>query len=279
MLKLLQTGHALASVEQLKSAGLGRGIYPLLDLVVQRAEEPFVRLALQDTDRRVGEGKPVAPSFLLACVLWTDVREAWARHQAGGEQAFGALQQAVDDAFDARIGDVSGRGKLGADMREIWMMQPRFDRRTGSSVFTLIEQPRFRAGFDFLRLRAQTGEVEEELAHWWETFSTASETVRRDMVDAVRQEQAKSKGGAKAQRVRRVPAGAPTAAPADDPRWREVDSSANDNDVAEPGTDWDAGAVPPDGTAPARKRRRRRRKPAGGEGGTAAPAADDSAGD
>ena len=66
MLKLLQTGHALASVAQLRALGLSQGIYPLLDLVVARADDPFVQVALSDTDRRVGEGKPVAPSFLLA---------------------------------------------------------------------------------------------------------------------------------------------------------------------------------------------------------------------
>jgi poly(A) polymerase len=266
MLKLLQTGHALASVEQLKATGLATGIYPLLDVVVQRADEPFVKLALQDTDRRVGENKPVAPSFLLACVLWADVRTGWDKRQANGEQPFAALQDAVDDAFNARIGDVSGRGKLGIDMREIWTMQPRFDRRTGSSVFSLVEQPRFRAGFDFLRLRAQTGEVDEELAHWWETFSTASDAVRRDMVDAVRVEQQKQKGGAKATRVRRVPAAAP--APEQDPRFRDVEhDSEADGDQA-----FDASVQALDAAAegaPARKRRRRRRKPGGGEGGSA----------
>ena len=185
MLKLLQTGHALASIEQLKSSGL-KGIYPLLDLVVQRADDAFVRLALQDTDRRVGEGKPVAPSFLLACVLWSDVRAGWNQRQKAGLPAFPALQEAVDEVFESRIGDVSGRGKLGADMREIWLMQPRFDKRTGATPFSLAEQPRFRAAFDFLRLRAQVGELDEELAHWWETFSTASDAVRRDMIDAIR---------------------------------------------------------------------------------------------
>ncbi|MDP3519111.1 MAG: polynucleotide adenylyltransferase PcnB [Hydrogenophaga sp.] len=266
MLKLLQTGHALASVEQLKATGLATGIYPLLDVVVQRADEPFVKLALQDTDRRVGENKPVAPSFLLACVLWADVRAGWDKRQAGGEQSFAALQDAVDDAFNARVGDVSGRGKLGTDMREIWTMQPRFDRRTGSSVFSLVEQPRFRAGFDFLRLRAQTGEVDEELAHWWETFSTASDAVRRDMVDAVRVEQQKQKGGAKATRVRRVPAAAP--ALEQDPRFREVENEGDaDGDQA-----FDASVQALDAAAegaPARKRRRRRRKPGGGEAGCA----------
>src|SRR4030095_9336513 len=77
MLKLLQTGHALATLEQLQVLRMARGISPLLDLVVERADQPFVRAALQDTDRRVGEDKPVAPSFLLACVLWSDGRAGW----------------------------------------------------------------------------------------------------------------------------------------------------------------------------------------------------------
>src|SRR5574343_2099132 len=192
MLKLLQTGHALASIAQLKALGLAKGIYPLLDIVVERADNAFVKAALADTDRRVGEGKPVAPSFLLACVLWSDVREGWAQRIARKAHPFPALQEAIDEVFDARIGDVSGRGKLGADMREIWVMQSLFDKRMGQTPFTLVEQARFRAGFDFLRLRAEVAEVPEEMAHWWETFSTASAAVRRDMGEAVRLEQQKN---------------------------------------------------------------------------------------
>lgn len=264
MLKLLQTGHALASIEQLKFTGLAKGIYPLLDLVVQRAEEPFVKAALQDTDRRVAEGKPVAPSFLLACVLWSDVRDGWQKRQSARFPPFPALQEAVDEVFEARVGDVSGRGKLGADMREIWMMQPRFDRRTGQSPFSLAEQPRFRAGFDFLRLRAQVGEVEEELSHWWETFSTASEPVQRDMVEAVRLEQQRSRTGSKVGGRAARPAGHQTKASAEpmDPRWRTEEGEALP-DALEAGMSDGAD----DAMAPAKKRRRRRRKPAGGSRG------------
>ena len=189
MLKLLQTGHSIASIAQLKALGLGTGIYPLLDVVVEAADEPFLNLALMDTDRRVGEGKPVAPSFLLSCVLWSDVRDGWAMRQKRGEHTMPALQDAIDDAFNAKIGDVSGRGKLGTDMREIWTMQPRFDKRMGSSPYSMLEQPRFRAGFDFFRLRAQTGEIDRELAEWWEKFSTAYDDERHAMIEAMRQSQ------------------------------------------------------------------------------------------
>jgi poly(A) polymerase len=188
MLKLLQTGHALASVAQLQSLGLHKGIYPLLDVVVERADTPFVKAALADTDRRVGEGKPVAPSFLLACVLWADVKVGWDQRVTQRVPPFPALQEAIDDVFDARIGDVSGRGKLAADMREIWMMQPRFEKRIGSTPFSLVEQPRFRAGFDFLRLRAEVGDVDLSLADWWQEFSMADDAAREDLIQQAKSE-------------------------------------------------------------------------------------------
>jgi poly(A) polymerase len=255
MIKLLQTGHALASIEELRKQGLvgGRtGVFPILDVVLDDANKhperaKFVKLALADTDRRVGEGKPVAPSFMLACMLWHDVQDRWQKLKAGGEPTFPALQQAVDAAFDDRIGDISGRGKLAADMREIWMMQPRFERRSGSGPLTLVEQPRFRAGFDFLRLRADAGEVEAELAGWWEDFSLADADERAGLLEAARaREPARRSGGA--------------------PRPARAAGAVGVAEAAE------AGPETGDAADPARKRRRRRRKPTGsGEGSPSTP--------
>jgi poly(A) polymerase len=250
MLKLLQTGHSLASIEQLKVLGLANGIYPLLDVVVERAEAPFVKSALQDTDRRVGEGKPVAPSFLLACVLWADVRDGWAT-RSKNQHSHPALMDAIDDVFNARIGDVSGRGKLAGDMRDIWTMQPRFEKRVGSAPFGLVEQPRFRAAFDFMRLRAENGELDEVLSDWWEEFSLANDHLRNDMVDAVRMEQQQRPKVARAPRVHKAPVRSDSA-PA---------GSAPNNEPTLPGTgvlgDGDSLDAP-------KKRRRRRRSPVHG---------------
>jgi poly(A) polymerase len=200
MLKLVQTGHSVASIATLKSLGLARGIYPLLDVIVERADQPIVQGMLQDTDARVQAGKGVAPSYLLACVLWQDVLDGWAARRNGtslGHQKFAktptfpALADSVDAAFEDRIGDVSGRGKLGADMREIWMMQPRFERRIGNSPHTLVDHLRFRAGFDFLCLRSKSNtepDVEslKELAEWWEAFQVANLEDRLAMIEAVK---------------------------------------------------------------------------------------------
>ena len=254
MLKLLQTGHALASIKQLKVLGMARGIYPLLDVVVERADQTFVNAALKDTDRRVGEGKPVAPSFLLACVLWADVRDGWAARLKQGQHSHPALQDAIDDVFNARIGDVSGRGKLAGDMREIWMMQPRFEKRVGSMPFGMIDQPRFRAAFDFMRLRADTGEVEDVLADWWQEFSTAHDDIRQDMVDQVRDEQQKRQRAPKVHKM-------PKAQPVEDGNVPVGNPSDSENEAVIQG---EAGDAP-------KKRRRRRRSTAPKAAGDAAP--------
>lgn len=252
MVKLLQTGHARASLVTLREHKLPRGVFPILDLVLEQAAaggqgDRFVQLALADTDRRVAAGKPVAPSFLLACLLWHEVLGRWTALRDGGEPPMPALQQAIDAVFDARIGDISGRGKLATDMREIWMMQPRFERRFGSGPYSLVEQPRYRAGYDFLKLRGEAGEIGPELAEWWEDFALGSDDDREAMIAAARESHQRG--------PRRVPgpkAGAPRATPAE-----RGDEGDHEPDDAEP----ESGAAP--APAPARKRRRRRRKPAG----------------
>ncbi len=265
MVKLLQTGHALASIEALKRFGLvgaaTSGPFPVLEaaLAPVRASalrESFVRKALQDTDTRVAEGRPVAPSFMLACLLWHDVQERWTDLRAGGMAAMPALQQAVDAVFEARIGDISGRGKLAADMREIWQMQPRFERRAPASILSLAGQERFRAGYDFLRLRADSGELAHlggvELADWWEDFHLGSDEDREAMLEELRAAQTAARGRREA-----APGGTLRGA-ADRPADGEPESAENEHDDGP--AEAAAGAA---GDAP-RKRRRRRRKPSSG---------------
>ncbi|MBV8036723.1 polynucleotide adenylyltransferase PcnB [Roseateles sp.] len=245
MIKLLQTGHSLASLAQLKKLGLGRGVFAVLDAMLTDGGDlpdgirgDFVRQAFEDTDRRVNEGRGVSPSFMLACMLWHEVLDRWTRIRNAGEPPVPALAQAIDAVFDARIGDISGRGKLAADMREIWMMQTRFERRSGSGVFSLIEQPRYRAGFDFLRLRADVGEIDASLADWWEDFALGSDEDRQALLADARTAQQK----------------APRAVRAPRPETPAAETAERDA-----------------GDAPAKKRRRRRRKPGGGGEGAAAP--------
>ena len=61
-------------------------------------------------------------------------------------------------------------------MREIWGLQPRFERRTGRSPFRLVDHLRFRAGYDFLLLRAAADEIPVALGDWWTAFRRRATT-------------------------------------------------------------------------------------------------------
>ena len=139
-------------------------------------------------------------------------------------------------------------------------MQPRFEKRVGSAPFGMVDQPRFRAAFDFMRLRSDIGEVEELLADWWQEFSMADDNLRQDLVDQVREEQQKRQRPARVVRVPRADApivdGATPAADAPLAPGQQASEFAST-----PG-EGDAGA-------PRKRRRRRRTGAAKGAGGSA----------
>lgn len=174
MLKLLMSGQALACLQQLRKEGLHHGLLPLLDVVLEQPlGEKFVRLALASTDQRVREGKPISPGFLFASLLWHQVVEKWTAYQAAGEFPIPALHLAADDVLNAQTEKLALQRKIASDMRDIWAMQPRFDRRLGKTPYKLLEHPRLRAGYDFLLLRCESGEIDTEIGQWWTDFMAA----------------------------------------------------------------------------------------------------------
>ncbi|AJG20874.1 polynucleotide adenylyltransferase PcnB [Cupriavidus basilensis] len=231
MLKLLMSGHAWASLQELRKAGLHRGLLPLLDVALEQPMgQRFVQLALDNTDQRVQVGKPVSPGFLFAALLWHHVLQRWTTLREQGEHAIAALNIAMDDVLERQTGQLAIQRRFVTDMRDIWGMQPRFEKRVGRMPFRLIESPRFRAGFDFLYLRCESGEQPAELAKWWQDFQDADSHGREDLIEAVRPVRGAGRQGGGGS------------------------GGAGDADGFEPAGDGDSG----DSGGPARKKRRRR---------------------
>jgi poly(A) polymerase len=174
MLKLLMSGQALACLQQLRKQGLHHGLLPLLDVVLEQPlGEKFVTLALANTDLRITQGKPVSPGFLFASLLWHQVLEKWTAYRTAGENPIPALHLAADDVLNAQTENLALQRKIASDMRDIWAMQPRFERRIGKSPYKLLEHLRLRAGYDFLLLRCASGEIDSEIGEWWTAFMEA----------------------------------------------------------------------------------------------------------
>ncbi len=189
-LKLLTCGNAIVALEQLRKEGLHENVLPLIDQVLrQPGGEQFVQLTLERTDHRVRSGKSVSPSFLFAALLWRLVDINWKKNLERKEHPIPALSQAADLVIDTHISKMAIQRRHTADMREIWFMQPRFERRIPKQIWRMTEQPRFRAACDFLQLRAACNEFDSVLAQWWMDLADANPGDRAQMIEALTAEQ------------------------------------------------------------------------------------------
>ena len=213
MLKLLFSGYAVKCLKQLREEGLHHGLLPLLDVILEQPMgERFVWLSLENTDERVRQDKSVSPGFLFATLLWHEVLTTWERRKAAGEHTQPALFEAMDEVLDAQAGKLAITRRIVGDIKDIWALQPRFDKRAGKAPYRLIEQPRYRAGWDFLRLRAQAGEIPMEIVDWWDRFAHAGHDERETLLRQAPPDAAPA--AKKRRRKRRKPAGAANASPA-----------------------------------------------------------------
>ena len=183
MLKLFLSGHAIESVTALRQHGLHHGLLPLLDVVLEQPMgERFVMLALKNTDDRILAGKSVSPSFLFATLLWHEVLAAWDKYQKQGERPLPALFLAMNEVTDIQAEKLAIHKRFSTTMKEIWGLQPRFEQRSGRRPFSLLEHPRYRAAYDFLLLRCESGELDDELEEWWTEFAVADSARRLEML-------------------------------------------------------------------------------------------------
>ncbi len=183
MMKLLLSGNAADGVRRLRKEGLHHGMLPLLDVILEQPQgERFVMLALGNTDDRINAGKTVSPGFLFAALLWHEVLAAWKQAQARGMHTMPALFEAMDQVLQVQSEKLAIPRRFGGDMKEIWALQARFANRSGRRPFQLLEHLKFRAAYDFLLLRCESGELDPEIGDWWKNFAGADEAARNAML-------------------------------------------------------------------------------------------------
>jgi len=205
MLKLLLSGHAVECVKRLRKEGLHHGVLPLLDVILEQPlGERFVMLALKNTDLRIRAGKPISPAFLFAALGWHEVLAAWEKVKDRNVPPVPALHEAMDQVIDRQTEQLAIPRRFTSDMKDLWAMQPRFEQRAGQRPFRLLEHPRFRAAYDFMLLRCESGEMDTELGEWWTQFQDADVDTRTAMLKTD-----SSPAKKRRKRRRRKPGGSP----------------------------------------------------------------------
>jgi poly(A) polymerase len=188
VLKLFLSGFGAKSYVLLKRYGLFEHLFPMsaaaFALPPYAYAEQMLERGLINTDERIAADKPVTPTFLFAVLLWSAVLRELNERQAGPTPDLALLMQACDSVLRAQQSRVAIPRRFGVPMRELLMLQPRFNRRSGAKSLSLLQHPRFRAAYDFLLLRAQAGAADPELAAWWTDIQLLPHEERLALVQA-----------------------------------------------------------------------------------------------
>lgn len=186
VLKLFMAGFGLQAFEMLRHYRLFGYLFPQTEDCLEEQAQGFPLMllhhALQNTDQRLAEGKPVTPGFLIAALLWEPMRRQAEELRAQNMSELQAVQYAGGEVIALQTRRVSLPRRFSRMAREIWQFQPRLSRRSGKRAIRLLQHPRFRAAYDFLLLRAAAGDPVQELADWWTQFQQADEEGRHAMV-------------------------------------------------------------------------------------------------
>ncbi len=163
-MKLLLSGHAVASLEWLIRLELLPHLLPdvadALEAAPESAGARLLQLGLAGTDDRIHDDKSVTPTFLFAVLLWPAILHALGTPDGPLPQDPQALLDASDKVIARQLKRIALPKRFSLPMRELIMLQTRFERRSGRRALRLLEHPRFRAAYDFLLLRAEAGEVD-----------------------------------------------------------------------------------------------------------------------
>ena len=185
VLKLFLSGYAEHTFDLLVEHDLLAPLFPASAEALKRNPEyteNLIGLALANTDKRIAEGRPVTPAFLFAAMLWPALPARVAQLQQRGMLPIPAMQEAAHNLITEQCQRTAVPKRFTMPIREIWDMQERLPRRQGKRADLLLENPRFRAGYDFLLLREDAGEDLGGLGDWWTDYQDATDSERRNMI-------------------------------------------------------------------------------------------------
>lgn len=173
-IKLFLAGHARRTFELLREHQLFGQLFPAcskrLDEDDSGQTAAVLDAAMTNTDVRVKEDRPVTVMFLLAVFLWGPIAHTTRMRMEDGQRRRNALLDAFDEVVSAQQARVTIPKRILYPIRDMVMMQDRFDNRSVSNAGRMVRHPRFRAAYDLYLLRAAGGEADQDVADWWTAY-------------------------------------------------------------------------------------------------------------
>lgn len=183
--KLFLSGHAMASYEQLKQHNMLKYLISSAEFLNTPSTEQLITQGFKNTDERIQQNKSVNPAFIFSVLLWPSLVKAQEELIKENTPIFAAIQLAATHVLDEQSRLTSLPKHLQTTIKDIWELQERLSQRHGRRAFKTFEHPKFRAGYDFLLLREQIGDIEPLLGEWWTKFQIQTEAEQEEAVRAL----------------------------------------------------------------------------------------------
>lgn len=161
--------------------------------------EKFLQSALAETDSRIQSGKTVNPAFLIAVMFWYPLQQRINELMSEGLKLYPAMAIAQGDVFK-QLSPLMVPKRLQLIIRDIWVLQYHMTQTRRNRIYRCLYNPRFRAAYDFLLLRARSGEELEKLCNFWTDIQEATEEEQHVLIQ---KQQANSDSGGRRGRGRR----------------------------------------------------------------------------
>jgi poly(A) polymerase len=205
MLKLFMSGQAEATFKLLCDYGLIEHLFPATARELQESSHTtlLIEAAMRSTDRRIAEEKPVTPAFVLAALLWEPTLQLRYQLEDEGASPQVAMQEAGQSIITEQLHHIAIPRRFTGPMKEIWEFQPRLQNRRSKKAVSLLSHRRFRAAYDFLLLREESGEDLEGLGQFWTELQEQNPDIE---VDKSSDSEERPAGRPRRRRRRRKPA-------------------------------------------------------------------------
>ncbi len=180
-LKLFMHGKAEANFLALQDFGLFGHLFPQIKVALKNSQSVEYAMQYQlcvDTDTRINGGKRVTPAYLFAATLWYPVvARAEQLMTEGGLPEYDAMQIAAADVLAKQSRSIAIPKRFSLPARDIWTLQMRLQQTQPRKAERLLSHPKFRAGYDFLLLRAriENDPALRQLGEFWTQFQQGKE--------------------------------------------------------------------------------------------------------
>jgi poly(A) polymerase len=156
--KLFCTGYSYPIFNLLEQYQLLDKIFPGISLPKDKQELECLQLSLENTDKRVKNNQHVTLSFIYAAILWHTLKARISESSQQGYPSLYKVDEISESLIKSQLTSVNLPKFISTKIKNTWKLQYRMEHPKCKPEKIVLHKE-FRAAYDFLTFRLQSGEL------------------------------------------------------------------------------------------------------------------------